>query len=278
MKKSFCLFAFFALYLFACSSTQAQQLTKVWETDTIFKVPESTLYYAPENVVFVSNIDGKSNEKDGQGFISKISADGKVLLMNWAMGLNAPKGMGIYKTKLYVADVDEIVQINVANGKVDHRYAVEGAVFLNDITVGDDGAVYVSDSRTGKIHRLKKGKISLFLQDKMGVNGLYAHHKDVYFVAKDTLYKMKKGKSTAVVATGLEKSTDGIVMLKSGNLIVSCWSGIVYYINADGTTKELLDLRSIKTNTADIGFNPATNILYIPTFFANKILAYRLDE
>ena len=46
---------------------------KLWETPAQLKTPESVPYEPNENVLFVSNIDGKPDEKDGQGFISKVS-------------------------------------------------------------------------------------------------------------------------------------------------------------------------------------------------------------
>jgi hypothetical protein len=40
----------------------------------------------------LSNIDGKPDEKDGRGFISKISpVNGTIIELNWVTGLNAPK-------------------------------------------------------------------------------------------------------------------------------------------------------------------------------------------
>jgi hypothetical protein len=58
--------------------------------------------------------------------------------------------------------------------------------------------------------------------------------------------------------------------------IASGWAGVIYYINADGTKEILLDSRAEKINTADIAFDAGLRILYVPTFFKNKIVAYKL--
>jgi hypothetical protein len=39
-------------------SMAQNSLTKLWETDSLFKVPESVLYDAENKVLYVANIDG----------------------------------------------------------------------------------------------------------------------------------------------------------------------------------------------------------------------------
>ena len=90
------------LFLFSISFAQKHQLIKKWETDTILKVPESVLYDAANKILYVSNIDGTDPwGKDGKGSIGKVGLDGKIIKVDWVNGLNAPKGMGLYKGKLY---------------------------------------------------------------------------------------------------------------------------------------------------------------------------------
>ncbi|MBW1673776.1 MAG: hypothetical protein JRJ45_09065, partial [Deltaproteobacteria bacterium] len=73
------------------------KVDKQWQTKKELRVPESVLYDESRNVLYVSNINGKSAEKNGQGFISKVSLDGKIEVLKWATGLHAPKGSAIYK-------------------------------------------------------------------------------------------------------------------------------------------------------------------------------------
>ena len=261
----------FASQLFA----QSSQLVKIWETDSTLKVPESVLYHAPEKVLYVSCIDGKSDEKDLKGSIAKVSPQGKILNAAWATNLSAPKGMGIYNNNLYVADLSEVAVIDLKSGKVTGRIPVEGAIFLNDITIDDSGTVYVSDSRTGKVHQIKNGSVSLWMDKKMGVNGLLAVNNDIYLAVKDTLYKADSNKKLTAITTDMDESSDGIV--KNGkDLIVSCWNGIIYAVNVNGTKTELLDTRAQKSNTADLGFDQVTKVLYVPTFFKNRVVAYQI--
>jgi hypothetical protein len=47
-------------------------------------------------------------------------------------------------------------------------------------------------------------------------------------------------------------------------------------VNGDGTKQNLLDTREQKINTADIGYDAKNRIVYVPTFWKNKIVAYEL--
>lgn len=265
----------FVIAASACIAQSPQLLTKRWETDSTLRVPESVLYYAPENVLFVSLIDGKSDEKDLKGFIAKVSTRGKIIQSDWAMNLSAPKGMGIYQNTLYVADLTEVVGIDLKTGKVANRIPVGGAIFLNDITIDDSGVIYVSDSRTGKVHRIQGTMVSTHLENKMGVNGLLIDGDDLILAVKDTLYRADKTKKLTPITTGMDESSDGIV--KMGNdFIVSCWNGIIYRVKPDGSKTTLLDTRKEGSNTADIGFDPVTKTLFVPTFLKNKVVAYQV--
>ncbi len=87
--------------------------------------------------------------------MSKVSPKtGKIESLRWVEGLNAPKGMGVFKNRLYVADLGEVVVIDIEKGAIEKRIAIEGAQGLNDVSVGKNGQVYVSDSRTKKVHVL----------------------------------------------------------------------------------------------------------------------------
>lgn len=266
------------LLLASCAHSQTHQMVKLWETDSILKVPESVLYHAGTKALYVSNIDGKPGEKDSRGSIAKISVDGKKIDNSWAINLSAPKGMAIFNNTLYVSDVDEVVSIDLSSGKIQQRIPVAGAKFLNDVTVNKAGVVYVSDSGTGNIHRIDKGAVSTYLDKQMGVNGLLSIDDDLYILVKGELWKADKDKKLSKIAGGMEESTDGIEQMSNKDFIVSCWNGVVYYVKTDGSKEQLLDTRAEKINSADIGFDAKNNIVYVPTFFGNRVVAYQLNK
>ena len=264
--------------LFFCriASAQNHEVERLWETDAILKTPESVLYYPEGEYLFVSNIDGNSDEKDGKGSIGKIDLNGKVIAVDWVSGLNAPKGMGVFKNNLYVADLSEVVVIDILKGKVTKHIPIDSAVFLNDITIDKNGVVYVSDTRSFKVHRIENGIVTTFLKDLQGPNGLLAINNDLYILDRGSLLKADAAKHITKVTDGMDKSTDGIEMINSNEFLISCWTGILYYLTKDGDKEVLFDKRPSKINSADIGYNTKKKIVYVPTFFTNKVIAYKL--
>ena len=148
--------------------------------------------------------------------------------------------------------------------------------FLNDITIDSKGNIYVSDSQTKKVHLLKDGKVTTYFENLTGPNGLLAVGSDLLIADSGTLKKLSSDKKITTIAEGMDKSTDGIEQVKPGEYLVSCWAGVVYYVKADGTTEKLLDTTADKTNSADIGYDAAKKIVYVPTFMKNSVVAYQL--
>lgn len=268
----------FCTALFA--SAQKHQLVKLWETAPVFKVPESVLYDATNKALYVSNIDTINGSgpwtKDGRGSIGKMSADGKTINAEWVKGLESPKGMGLYNGKLYVADLTGVVVIDIASGKVEKTVEVPGSKGLNDISVDKDGVIYVSDSEGKKIFRIKNGVSELFVDNLRSPNGVLAHGNDFYLVDNGGLYKRNADKSLTKITDGMQGGCDGIENVSGGDFIVSTWGGVVYYVNADGTKEVLMDGRPTNTNSADIGFDHAAKIVFVPTFWKNTVAAYQV--
>lgn len=255
---------------------QNKKLEKLWETDSILKVPESVLLDKEKKIIYFSDIDGKPLDKDNKGSIGTCDMNGKNINNNWVTGLSAPKGMAIFKNSLFVSNIDELVEIDIPSAKIVKRIPVEGAKFLNDVSIDSKGVIYLSDSQTEKIHRIENGKVTDFIINKPNANGVLAVGEDLYFLSKGELWKSDKNKNLTKIADGMDPSTDGIEQTKSKDFIVSAWAGLIYYVKADGSKYQLLDSRPEKINTADIDFDADADILYVPRFFANKVTAYTL--
>lgn len=257
-------------------NAQEHQLVKKWETDTLLKVPESVLYDADNKLLYVTNIDGQPWEKDNKGSVGKVGLDGKIITVDWVSGFQAPKGMALYKNNLYVADVDKVGVIDIKKGTLTQTIPVEGAQGLNDITVDKKGVLYVSDSKNKKVHRIENGTVTTWLENLKGPNGVLIDGNDLFVLDAGGLYKVEKDKSLTKLAEGMEGGTDGVEHVKGKDYIVSCWGGSIWYVNGDGTKQNLLDTREQKINTADIGYDAKNRIVYVPTFWKNKIVAYEL--
>jgi sugar lactone lactonase YvrE len=138
--------------------------TALWSLTGDFASPESAFYDAATNSVFVSSINGGITDKDGNGYISRLTADGKMVNAKWAIGLNGPKGVRGVGGTLWVADIDEVVAIDIASGKVTSRVTIDGATFLNDLATAPDGTVYTSDSFGSRIYEVRNGKAAVFVE------------------------------------------------------------------------------------------------------------------
>jgi sugar lactone lactonase YvrE len=276
MKKIICALALLCAGLMNASAQKAT-VQKLWATDTILKIPESVLVDDKENCLWVSNIDGASNGKDGKGSISKLSKTGAPINLDWVTGLNAPKGMAKYKQELYVADLTELVVIDIKKASIIKRISVEGSVFLNDVTVNKNGAVFVSDSRTGKVHRIENGIVSIEVENLQGPNGLLSIEDQLLILDRGSLLSVTPGGAISKIMDGMDPSTDGIERVAPNQYIVSCWNGIVYFVAAGAQKITLFDTRSEKINSADIGYDAKNKIIYVPTFMKNSVVAYQLQ-
>ena len=59
--------------------------------------------------------------------ISKVSPDNSsIIKLNWINGLNTPKGLAINDDKLYIADIDELVEAGVSDGQIIDHYRATG--------------------------------------------------------------------------------------------------------------------------------------------------------
>jgi hypothetical protein len=255
------------------SSLMAQHsLERLWQTDTILKAPESVLYEPKSKILYVSNIG--EFEKDGTGFISKLGLDGKIIKKDWVTGLTATKGLGIYNNIIYAAENSTVAIIDVSKATVSERISIAGSQMLNDVTVDTKGIVYVSDSKTGKVHRIENGKPSVYLENLKGINGLLAVGTDLYILADKKFQKADANKKLTLITEGIEGGADGIEMINAHEFILTGWEGIIYHVKDDGSKQTLLDTREKKINAADLGYDPASKTVYIPVMLKNLVMAY----
>ena len=273
MPKSFFFFFFFLAYI---SSASSQKLVELWRTGPQLKTPESVLYDAETGIIFVANINGNPTTKDGNGFISQLNPDGSIKKQDWVTGLNAPKGMAIYAGKLYVSDIDELVEIDRNKGEIIKRYPASGALFLNDVAASTDGLIFVSDSQAGRIHVLDQGHLTVWLEGDAfrNTNGLYTENGKLYAGSEVIKEIDIPTKAIKIIQTGCQ-GIDGITKDEKGNFVFSNWEGRIFY-RQEGKLTKMWDSVADKINTADISFAPQIGLLLVPTFFDNQVVAYKI--
>lgn len=274
----------------------AAEPKKVWETGGL-KNPESAVHDPVSDAVYVSNVNGGPVDKDGNGFVSKLGSDGRVVALEWVEGLDAPKGLALVGGRLYAADLDQLVEIDVAKGEVAARHAVPGAKMLNDVTADASGRIYVSDMVGNSVWMLDSGDgggaPTLLVHDDAldHPNGLLAEDGRLVVASWGTMDQAAAVKvpgrmrvvdlGTGKVsdlgdpATALAGNLDGIVPDGKGGHLVTDWvNGGLFHLPADGKPARLLPL---KQGSADLGVGPGEGVVMIPMMKDGTVVAYRVD-
>lgn len=277
-----------ALLALASVAAQAVGPAPLWKAEG-FANPESAAYSpAKGGLIYVSNINGAPDARDGNGFISLLSADGKVLKREWKTGLNAPKGLAVKGGLLYVSDLDELLEIDTGNLRVLRRFKAAGAKFLNDVTLAGD-TVYVSDMVTNTLWRLQGNSFEVFVKDAAleNPNGLLVQNGQLivgsWGVMKEDFSTETPGYLKAVELGSRSigplfapiplGNLDGVVSDGKGGLVVSDFNnGNIFKVSAKGEVNLWLPLEA---GTADLGSIPGKAVL-IPNMQNNTLTAYPL--
>ncbi len=280
----------FGLFLIPLTSLHADELDKAWEVSG-FNMPESAVYDIRTNIIFVSNVHGQPPKKDGVGYISTLRPDGQIIQLKWVEGLHAPKGMVISGNKIYVSDIDHLVEIDINHGKISDKWKAEGAMFLNDTAIDDAGNIYVSDMVGNSIYRLSDNQLELWIKDDNlpGPNGLLVRDGKLLVA---TWGVMTKGFSTSVaghlktVSLDSKKisslgsgavvgNLDGLESDGNNSFFVTDWmAGSLFRINSSGDADLLLDLNK---GSADHEYIQSKGLVVIPMMLDGKIAAYKVD-
>lgn len=263
---------------FTQQAYQSERLTKKWETPAELKVPESVYFDNNRQIIYVSNVTGSPTDKDGTGFISKLSPEGKVLILEWITGLNAPKGLGVSGEFLYVSDISRVIEINIASGKITRQVEIPGSKFLNDIATDKQGNVFVSDMNGNAIYLIKNGKSEVFAKSGRltGVNGLFVSDGNLLAGLQDRVVSVNlktREITDFILNTG---GIDGLVPDGNGNYLISDWLGNIHLISQKNEKIKLLDTTPLNVNAADIDYIISKKLLLVPTFTDNRIVAYEL--
>lgn len=267
------------VFITSTFSVFAQKLTLLWETPTVLPGVESVIYHPETNLIYSANINGHFMAKDGNGSIAQIGLDGTVIDSAWVTGLDAPTGLGIYMGKLYVTDIDRLVEIDIAQGAISGSWPVPGAKALNDIATGTDGTVYASDTGGDAVYALKDGEVTRVLDNVKSPNGLLeakGRFLTLLWYAK-ALYSVDlETQELTVLASGIA-NPDGIEAVGNGALLLTGLNGLIYYVTGNGDKMLLADTSGDKIQAADIDYIPSKNLLLVPTLNSNKVMAYRLE-
>ena len=260
-----------------------------------FLTPESVLDDSAQDIYFVSNINGAPLTKDNNGFISRVRPDGAIEVLKFIEGgrggvtLNAPKGLAMLGDTLWVADIDVVRAFNARTGApVDSvKFDSLGAVFLNDIAIAPNGAIYITDTGIrfddvgnilhpgpDRVFRIGPDrKVSVAVRgDTLGrPNGITLDAVGrrfiiVQFGGKAVMAWKPGDKAPTVVARGVG-GFDGVEIV-GGKIVASSWtdSSITRFDSTTGTK-----IISGVPSPADIGYDAKRNRVLIPILSGNRV-------
>ncbi len=278
-------------------------------TDKIVN-PESVTHVGDH--LYISQMRKGPMDTTGQGVISRVNLDGKEFVESFATGFNAPKGMRASGETLWVADLNRLVPVNIADGKVGDAIEVEpienvaaGKILLNDVAIDKDGNVYVSDTFGNRIFILKKDRrnelavVEELFADKdidwKMPNGLLIEGEFLYVASwgtpKDPATFIKDFAASpgdvvqVKLATGevsqvkqLKGNLDGIESDGNDGYLVTDWSnGTVERVSKDAR-EAAVDPLPTGMGSADLAYVAAKKLLVIPVTPANKVVAIELKN
>ncbi len=258
-----------------------------------FSTPESVLHDTVADVYLVSNIAGGSTDKDDNGFISRVDPDGKVLALRWIDGaagdfkLNAPKGMAIVGTTLYVADIDCLRLFNRETGAHEKDVCLKDATFLNDVAASADGSIFFTDSGlkggapsgTDAVYRLIDDDrvVAVKKDPSLGSpNGIVVGKRGILVAGfgSGEVYRLDAEGNRTDMMPASKRQLDGLVMLPDGGFLMSSWGdSAVYRVGADGKVSKVL--ANVEA-PADIGYDARRNRVLVPLFNGNEVLIHPL--
>jgi hypothetical protein len=274
----------------AAAPAQAAPPQKLWELAG-FDAPKSVLYDARTDTYFVSCVNGDPTVRDGNGYISQVSSDGRLLHRIWFPGLNAPKGMAIYGDYLFVADIDQLVVIHKLKAKLLARHPALSSKYLSDVAVDALGRVYVSDMLGNAIYRLENGVFDKWVESAalMGPNALKVVNDKLWVAGWGRIVRgFETNERGHIVAVDLETkkiktigqgypigNLDGLEPIGDNRFLVTDWvAGGLLLVDQYGRPQVLVTLPQ---GSGDMGFNPLTKQVVVPLMASGRIVAYQFD-
>jgi hypothetical protein len=290
-KKQWLMYYFFLIVFLGFSAVHAQDpdsifmaegVTQKWQTKKLMATPESVTYHQKAEILYVSNMNGGAQEKNGKGFISKVKANGEIVDQHFITNLNAPKGMAIQNGLLYVSDIDAIKAFEIKTGKLAKSLKAKDAEFLNDLAVTAGGKVIATDMYKHRLYVVKNDTATIFKPSLplSRPNGILAVGKHCWIGNKNWLTRLNLNTAEGKKLQGETGPIDGLERVAKNRFLTSDWKGRLFLQNfkRNGhTRKKLLDTRDVNHRVADFTYIPDKDLVVVPTFSANRLAAYTLE-
>lgn len=256
--------------------------------------PENLYWDKRSRSWFVSSLGGEkvTLEEDGYGWITRLDENGQITANRWVEGLDAPTGMASYGDRLFVGDRGVVVEIDIPTAEIIKKHRLPDSEFINDVAAAPNGDIFISDTFTDRIYRLKDGVVDLYLEDSQleYPNGLWVDGQQLIVATwgpmtdrttfatsrKGTLKKVHlKTKAISNLGTGQPIANfDGVVRYGKHYYATDWTGGRLLQISKKGEVKEIVTGFS---QFADLGLDADRGILLIPEMSKNRFIKVNLD-
>jgi sugar lactone lactonase YvrE len=196
--------------------------------------------------------------------------------------------MAIRHDTLFVADVDAVRLFDRTTGAALAEWPLEGAAFLNDLAVGPDGTLYVTDTgvepaaegglvpngRDGIYRREGDRWVAVVTGQGLGnPNGILAESGGltvVTFVSGEAYTVDPSSGERTMLSKPAAGGLDGVVRLADGSLLIGSWGARgIYRLTTAGAFSMLADTVN---SPADIAVDAKRGALLIPDFGEDRVL------
>jgi hypothetical protein len=241
---------------------------------------------------FISNINGEPEDRDNNGFITKLDITGKVTSLKFIQGgvanvlLHAPKGLALVGQTLYVADLDQLKGFDKTTGRqlVAVSFPVSSPqknVSLTDVAAGPTGLLYASDQAANSIYRINPAadhRVEILIHDDRlaGPSGIAVHPKTGHLIAVSwdkgkILDITPEGELTELESngffTGRFQNLSGVDFDRWGNMYLSdLTKGKIWRMTRDHRFQVIAEYLLAP---ADISIDRANNLILVPYHYAH---------
>ena len=242
--------AFMSLLILSCDKHEVQKLSNTYYLQETSLYPEGIQYSSLTEKVYIgSYFKGKIITMDLYGNINDFVIDDNLVAVvgiaideknNRILVCNSDAGISLKSDDSTIGQLAEVISYDLRTGKklqaIDLSELYQGANFLNDLVLDDNGNIYVTDSFSPVIYKIDKNNIPSVLisserfsvpQGAFGLNGIVFHHDNYLIVGKSfggILYKipLDSPKDFQEIEIGTSvNSLDGLLLSNNVLLLAS---------------------------------------------------------